>query len=177
MTRNRSLSYSSATLSSTSSVSSSRTYASIKSVSSRSSQSSSVYHYPQTWINQETKKSKTYSLLTLFKSLFKQKQRGEVSKPVKKNVEIFHLSNGHPETSFITIKSTSNRSSSLQVRPSSSSAKTKSSSNCPEGLYCVIEDFLTDYDLRMIEEEERAEMISRKSKQLLEWFSNSSFRI
>jgi len=175
MTRNRSLSYSSATLSSTSSVSSSRTYASIKSVSSRSSQSSSVYHYPQTWI--KTKKSKTYSLLTLFKSLFKQKQRGETSKPEEKNVEIFHLSNGHPETSFITIQSTSNRSSSLQVRPSSSSAKTKSSSNCPEGLYCVIEDFLTDYDLRMIEEEERAEMISRKSKQLLEWFSNSSFRI
>jgi len=174
MTRNRSLSYSSATLSSTSSVSSSRTYASIKSVSSRSSQSSSVYHYPQTWTNQETKKTKTYSLLNLLKSLFKQKQRGEPSKPMEKNLEIFHLSNGvitgHPETSFITIPSTSSRpSSSLQLRPSSSSSKTKSSSsNCPEGLYCVIEDFLTDYDLRMIEEEERAEMISRKSKQLLE---------
>ena len=35
-------------------------------------------------------------------------------------------------------------------------------SSCPPGLYCVIDEFLTEYDLRIIEEEERANIVARK---------------
>ena len=35
-------------------------------------------------------------------------------------------------------------------------------STFPVGLYCVIEDFLTAYDLRLIEEEERAVKVASK---------------
>ena len=37
-------------------------------------------------------------------------------------------------------------------------------STCPPGLYCVIDEFLTEYDLRLLEEEERADMLAKKSK-------------
>ena len=37
-------------------------------------------------------------------------------------------------------------------------------SSCPPGLYCVIDQFLTEYDLRIIEEEERADIVARKGK-------------
>merc|ERR1712013_580678 len=42
-------------------------------------------------------------------------------------------------------------------------------SSCPPGLYCVIDEFLTEYDLRIIEEEERADIVARKggNKQIL----------
>jgi hypothetical protein len=33
---------------------------------------------------------------------------------------------------------------------------------CPPGLYCVIDEFLTEYDLRLLEEEERAEIVAKK---------------
>ena len=33
---------------------------------------------------------------------------------------------------------------------------------CPPGLYCVIDEFLTEYDLRIIEEEERANIVAKK---------------
>ena len=36
---------------------------------------------------------------------------------------------------------------------------------CPPGLYCVIDEFLTEYDLRIIEEEERADIVARKGEQ------------
>merc|ERR1712013_381132 len=35
-------------------------------------------------------------------------------------------------------------------------------SSCPPGLYCVIDEFLTEYDLRIIEEEERANIVAKK---------------
>merc|ERR1712228_847385 len=35
-------------------------------------------------------------------------------------------------------------------------------SSCPPGLYCVIDEFLTEYDLRIIEEEERADIVAKK---------------
>ena len=34
----------------------------------------------------------------------------------------------------------------------------------PAGLYCVIEDFLTEYDLRLLEEEQRAELLAATSR-------------
>ena len=37
-------------------------------------------------------------------------------------------------------------------------------STCPPGLYCVIDEFLTEYDLRLLEEEERAEIVAKKRK-------------
>ena len=37
-------------------------------------------------------------------------------------------------------------------------------SSCPPGLYCVIDQFLTEYDLRIIEEEERADIVAKKGK-------------
>ena len=35
-------------------------------------------------------------------------------------------------------------------------------SSCPPGLYCVIDEFLTEYDLRILEEEERANIVAEK---------------
>ena len=40
-----------------------------------------------------------------------------------------------------------------------------SEDSCPPGLYCVIDEFLTEYDLRIIEEEERADIVARKGEQ------------
>ena len=39
-------------------------------------------------------------------------------------------------------------------------------SSCPAGLYCVIEEFLTEYDTRLLEEEERAELVARRTRQI-----------
>ena len=39
-------------------------------------------------------------------------------------------------------------------------------SPCPTGLYCVIEEFLTEYDTRLLEEEERAELLARRTRQI-----------
>ena len=33
---------------------------------------------------------------------------------------------------------------------------------CPAGLYCVIDDFLSEYELRLFEEEERARQVQRQ---------------
>ena len=35
-------------------------------------------------------------------------------------------------------------------------------SSCPPGLYCVIDQFLTEYDSRIMEEEERAGIVARR---------------
>ena len=43
-----------------------------------------------------------------------------------------------------------------------SECETISEDSCPPGLYCVIDEFLTEYDLRIIEEEERANIVARK---------------
>ena len=167
MTRQRhrtAASYSSSTLSSTSSgASSTGTYASIKSVSSCASSRLSVQiQQPSNFWNKFDRKTKTYSVLSVLKNIFKHKERGEPSKLSKDNLQIFHISPvpSHSETSFILDPPLR---FSVPLSPPSSSL---SPSNCPAGLYCVIEDFLTEYDLRLEEEEERAEMIARKTKEL-----------
>ena len=166
MTRQRhrtTASYSSSTLSSTSSgASSTGTYASIKSVSSCASRLSSQIQPSNFW-NKFDRKTKTYSVLSVLKNIFKHKERGEPSKLSKDNLQIYHISPvpSHSETSFI-LDPPSRLSYPLSPPVSSSLLP----SNCPAGLYCVIEDFLTEYDLRLEEEEERAEMIARKTKEL-----------
>lgn len=165
MTRQRhrtAASYSSSTLSSTSSsASSTGTYASIKSVSSCASRLSSQIQPSNFW-NKFDRKTKTYSVLSVLKNIFKHKERGEPSKLSKDNLQIYHISPvpAHSETSF-TLDPPLRLSAPLSPPPSALSP-----SNCPAGLYCVIEDFLTEYDLRLEEEEERAEMIARKTKEL-----------
>ena len=37
-------------------------------------------------------------------------------------------------------------------------------STCPPGLYCVIDEFITESDLRLLEEEERAEIMAKQVK-------------
>ena len=166
MTRQRAHSYSSSTLSSHSSESSNRTYASINSDSSTFSRVS--FSSPTTWsvAPAEKQKTRSSSLVSIIKRLFRhrnQEAKGEPSKITKNNLNLLHTSSVsyHSETSL----SSSSRRKSLQSPVYSLSSS--SSSTCPAGLYCVIEDFLTEYDLRLIEEEERARQIAEKSKQLL----------
>ena len=33
---------------------------------------------------------------------------------------------------------------------------------CPTGLYCVIDDFLSEYEMRLFEEEERARLLQKQ---------------
>lgn len=163
MTRQRAYSYSSSTISSNSSNASNKTYASINSDSSTFSRLSLAQ--PTLWMQPEKQKSKPTSLVSVIKRLFRHKSKGEPSKLTQKNLEL------HPASSvsFHTMHSSS--SSSLSTRRKSrqytSPPPSLPSSNCPAGLYCVIEDFLTEYDLRLLEEEERAKEIARKSKELL----------
>ena len=166
MTRQRAHSYSSSTLSSHSSESSNRTYASINSDSSTFSRVS--FSSPTTWsvAPAEKQKTRSSSLVSIIKRLFRHRNKeakGEPSKITKNNLSLLHTSSVsyHSETSL----SSSSRRKSLQSPVYSLSSS--SSSTCPAGLYCVIEDFLTEYDLRLIEEEDRARQIAEKSKQLL----------
>ena len=41
-------------------------------------------------------------------------------------------------------------------------------STCPPGLYCVIDEFITEYDLRLLEEEERAEIVANRSNKIMQ---------
>merc|ERR1712045_922886 len=126
--------------------SSTGTYASIKSVSSCASRLSSQIQPSNFW-NKFDRKTKTYSVLSVLKNIFKHKERGEPSKLSKDNLQIFHI---YPvsqqlETSFT--RQSLRRPAAALATPLSP----LSSSACPAGLYCVIEDFLTEYDLRLEE--------------------------
>ena len=160
--RHRNSSYSSSTLSSNSSTSSSATYASIKSISSSTSRISSHFKSGEFW-NRFSRKTQTSSVLSLIQHLFSPKVKGEPSKPSLPTV--------------ITIENETSFSSSPTYRLSPPSTYRRApqppqspslhfSSPCPVGLYCVIDDFLTEYDLRLLEEEERADLIARKSKEI-----------
>ena len=39
-------------------------------------------------------------------------------------------------------------------------------STCPPGLYCVIDEFITEYDMRLLEEEKSAEIVAKRSTEL-----------
>eukprot|EP00092_Neocalanus_flemingeri_P010498 GFUD01011310.1.p1 GENE.GFUD01011310.1~~GFUD01011310.1.p1 ORF type:complete len:154 (+),score=43.18 GFUD01011310.1:36-497(+) len=148
MERGRLPSYSSSTLSSNSSSgsvasrSSSASYASIKSrtlsISSYTSKISTTSVKSVDFWNQFDRYSsgKRKSVAGILKNIFSPKQKGEPTKNASNP-----LLENDVETSFIE---------ELNI------------STCPPGLYCVIDEFLTEYDLRLLEEEERAEMIAKK---------------
>ena len=162
--RHRNSSYSSSTLSSNSSNSSNSsaaTYASIKSISSSTSKISSHIKSGEFW-NRFSRKSPTSSVLSLIQHLFSPKVKGEPSKPSRSTV--ITIEN---ETSFSTPSYSLPPTQTYRRAPHPpQSPSLHFSSPCPVGLYCVIDDFLTEYDLRLLEEEERADLIARKSKEI-----------
>ena len=91
---------------------------------------------------------------SVLKTIFSSKEREVADQPTSRVTDVFELAEY------------------AQPRPSSSPFTTLShrglpaTSPCPVGLYCVIEEFLTEYDTRLLEEEERAELLARRTKQI-----------
>ena len=174
MTRQRTDSYSSSTLSSTSSgASSTGTYASIRSLSSYASRLSLQIKSTDFWGQFERNSRKRQSVSSVLKKMFSKRSRGEPEKNSSASLEntsyhypVIPVSRLTAETSFIQRRDTP--PSSLKRLAASPSPFPVGPDSCPApaGLYCVIEDFLTEYDLRILEEEERAEMIARRSKEI-----------
>ena len=180
MTRQRTNSYSSSTLSSTSSrASSTGTYASIRSLSSYASRLSLQIKSTDFWGQFDRNSRKRQSVSSVFRKMFSKRSRGEPEKnvsyhsaPLEQHTTyhfpVIPVSRLSAETSFTERRETP--PSSLKRRglesPSSPFPVPHSLCPAPAGLYCVIEDFLTEYDLRILEEEERAEMIARRSKEI-----------
>ena len=163
MSRHRNSSYSSSTLSSNSSSSSAATYASIKSISSSTSRISSHIKSGEFW-NRFSRKTSRSPVLSLIQHLFSPKVKGEPSKPSSSTVITIET-----ETSFSSPSPSPSYSLPPPYRRAPAPPQSPSlhfSSPCPVGLYCVIDDFLTEYDLRLLEEEERADLLARKSKEI-----------
>merc|ERR1711936_412151 len=135
--------------SSTSSTSSSSStgYASIRSISSWPSRISLQIKSSEFWNQFDRKNSKRKSASSVLKGIFANKQRrGEPEKQKPRITDVYELEDLEtPSSSLISNISLSNTINNSLV----------SASPCPVGLYCVIEDFLTEYDTRLMEEEER----------------------
>ena len=148
--------YQSSTLSSTSSTSSSTSsagYASIKSLSSWPSIISLQIKSSEFWNQFDRKNRKRRSVSSVVRSIFSNKvRRGEPEKQKSRITDVYEL------------EDLETPSSSLISNISLSNTLNNSASPCPVGLYCVIEDFLTEYDTRLLEEEERAQLVARRSK-------------
>ena len=180
MTRQRTNSYSSSTLSSTSSgASSTGTYASIRSLSSYASRLSLQIKSTDFWGQFDRNSRKRQSVSSVFRKIFSKRSRGEPEKNVSNHsgpleqhttyhCPVIPVSRLSAETSFTERRETPPSSLKRHGAVSSPSPFPVPHSSCPApaGLYCVIEDFLTEYDLRILEEEERAEMIARRSKEI-----------
>lgn len=174
MTRQRTNSYSSSTLSSTSSgASSTATYASIRSLSSYASRLSLQIKSTDFWGQFERNSRKRQSVSSVFRKMFSKRSRGEPEKNQSAPLEhttyhfpVIPVSRLSTETSFTERRETPPSSLKRHGASPSPFAAPLSSCPAPAGLYCVIEDFLTEYDLRILEEEERAEMIARRSKEI-----------
>ena len=162
MVRRRNESYESSTISSTSS-SSSAGYASIKSISSWPSRISLQIKSSEFWNQFDRKSRNRNSVRSVLKSMFSTKQRGEPEKQKSRvTADVYELQDLEAESA----------SQSSSLIPSIPSFNTFNhflapASTCPAGLYCVIEDFLTEYDTRLLEEEERAELLARSSRQII----------
>ena len=135
---------STSTLSSTSSGESSlRSRLSSLASSSFSSKSSSSP--PKTpvefWAQFERNSSQRKSLSVLFKELFFAKSKKEIAEDIYEVPEGDSTSSEEEgETSFSEALDT-----------------------CPSGLYCVIDDFLSEYELRLFEEEARARLLQKQN--------------
>ena len=117
---------------------------------------------------------------SVFQRIFAKRSRGEPEKPqvleinkMNNTTYLFPVTASEiSETSFmersknISLERPNNISSERSNNISFTENPVSRSSLVPAGLYCVIEDFLTEYDLRLLEEEERADMIARKSKEI-----------
>ena len=178
MTRQRNSSYSSSTLSSTSSASSSGTYASISdSISSYASRLSLSLQSKSTdfWAQFDRGSRKRSSVGSVFKKMFVKRARGEPEKPACQSPVYPVILTSSSSSYMLPSPASSVRETSfIEPHPRVSAPlphKVSSlpvSSGVPAGLYCVIEDFLTEYDLRLMEEEQRAEMLARNRDKLTE---------
>ena len=177
MTRQRTNSYSSSTLSSTSSgASSTGTYASIRSLSSYASRLSLQIKSTDFWGQFDRNSRKRNSVSSVFKKMFSKRSRGEPEKNISyHSAPLEHTTYHFPvipvsrlsaETSFTERREAPPSSLKRLAAAPSPFPVPLNSCPAPAGLYCVIEDFLTEYDLRILEEEERAEMIARRSKEI-----------
>ena len=164
-------SYSSATISSTSSAdsaSSSGTYASIGSLSSYASRLSLQIRSAHFWAQFDRSQRRRHSVSAVFKQMFSKKPRGEPEKPQSPPAPaatyLLHgpVSASTPATSETSF--TSARLAPLRGQVSPLCPAPAPACPAPAGLYCVIEDFLTEYDLRLLEEEQRAELLAATSR-------------
>ena len=137
MERGRLPYYSSDTLSSNSSVTSRSSSASYDSINSNTSRLSTCVKSGDFWIKFDRYSSlKRSKIGSIFQDIFAPKQKGEPTK--QKSIPLLEIEKKLPFSEDLNI------------------------STCPPGLYCVIDEFLTEYDLRLLEEEERAEMLAKK---------------
>ena len=163
-------SYSSATMSSTSSAdsaSSSGTYASIGSLSSYASRLSLQIRSAHFWAQFDRSQRKRHSVSAVFKQMFSKKPRGEPEKPQSPPAPAAtYLFPGPVSASTPATLETSFTSARLAPLRGQVSPRPAPAPACPApaGLYCVIEDFLTEYDLRLLEEEQRAELLASTSR-------------
>ena len=92
------------------------------------------------------------SVRSVLKNIFSTKQREEPNSRVTDIFELEEYAQPPPASSLV---SALNYNSYLPA-----------ASPCPVGLYCVIEEFLTEYDTRLLEEEQRAELLASRTKQI-----------
>ena len=92
------------------------------------------------------------SVRSVLKNIFSTKQREEPNSRVTDVFELEEYAQPSPASSLV---SALNYKSCLPA-----------ASPCPVGLYCVIEEFLTEYDTRLLEEEQRAELLASRTKQI-----------
>ena len=161
-------SYSSATMSSTSSAdsaSSSGTYASIGSLSSYASRLSLQIRSAHFWAQFDRSQRRRHSVSAVFKQMFSKKPRGEPEKPQSPPAPAAtYLFPGPVSASTSATSVTSFTSARLAPLRGQVSPLCPAPAPAPAGLYCVIEDFLTEYDLRLLEEEQRAELLAATSR-------------
>ena len=154
-----------ASTSSADSASSSGTYASIGSLSSYASRLSLQIRSAHFWAQFDRSQRRRHSVSAVFKQMFSKKPRGEPEKPQSPPAPaatylfpgpVSASTSATSETSFTSARLAPLRGQVLQVPAPACPA--------PAGLYCVIEDFLTEYDLRVLEEEQRAELLAATSR-------------
>ena len=116
--------------------------------SSSSRSSSSSYVSIKSYTSRISTSVKTGGFWTQFDrySTFKRKSLGKILK------DIFT-----PKVKQVPTETTSNL-----LEKETSFIDEIPESSCPQGLYYVIDEFLTEYDLRILEEEERANIVAEK---------------
>ena len=152
--------------SSADSASSSGTYASIGSLSSYASRLSLHIRSAHFWAQFDRSQRRRHSVSAVFKQMFSKKPRGEPEKPQSPPAPAAtYLFPGPVSASTSATSETSFTSARLApLRGHLSPLCPAPACPAPAGLYCVIEDFLTEYDLRLLEEEQRAELLAATSR-------------